>query len=440
MKRILIISPCPGEGAGAEVVLEELLRAWAAPELQLVLMAPEGSRIHRIALERNFEWYDLPVKKNGLYLRDNLRAVKAACETVLKCDRVHAWTIRAFPAAEWLGRKWGVPVSGTLHDNPFPRKIHGPVLWDMRRMNFRSIRDWREMVWCTQELVLRTWWRWQWAQRAAGRFEKLICVSEAVKQECIKKGYRCPLTVIRNGLAGFPVPERVSDDKVRIGFLGMEYPQRKGFSVVEQWIPMLGNQVVWNLYGAASGRTLKRLKTGNQRSEVRGQKTEDRSQRTEGGGQRSEVRQGQTGNFSAFGRSAGCGNDFNEHGDATISTSGTPRLFEYMGDCPREKIYREIDVLVHASTLFDPLPTVLIEAARAGIPCIASSSGGAGEIVEDGVSGFIFDPKCPEEGQEKLKSLLDPELRRRMGKKARERFETQFRVERMAAEYGRTLN
>ncbi len=416
-------------------MLEELLQAWDFPELQLVLLAPEGSRIHRAANKKRFEWYNLPVEKKGLHLSDNLRAVKAARKAVPKCDRVHAWTIRVFPAVEWLSCQWDVPASGTLHDNPFSRKIHGPVLWDMRGMNLRSLRDWRERVWCTQELVLRTWWRWQWAYRAASRFDQLVCVSEAVRRECERKGYQSKLSVIRNGIADQPVPERGLSDKVRIGFLGMEYPQRKGFSIVEQWIPRLGGSVLWKLYGNASGRTLKRLETGNQRSEDRGQKTEDRSQRAEVGGQRSEVRQGQTGNFSASGRSAGGGNDFNEYGDATISTSGTPRFFEYMGECPREKIFREIDILVHTSTLFDPLPTVLIEAARAGIPCIASSNGGAAEIVEDGISGLLFDPAYPGEGLEKMKRLLDPDLRDEMGTKARKIFEKRFQVERMVGEY-----
>ncbi len=44
-KRILLISPCPGEGAGAEIVLEELLRAWNFDDLKLVLLSPKDSRI-----------------------------------------------------------------------------------------------------------------------------------------------------------------------------------------------------------------------------------------------------------------------------------------------------------------------------------------------------------------------------------------------------------
>lgn len=87
------------------------------------------------------------------------------------------------------------------------------------------------------------------------------------------------------------------------------------------------------------------------------------------------------------------------------------------------------------STTFDSLPTALIEAARAGIPCVASSAGGAAEIVEDCISGFVFDPKCPVDGLERLKRLLDPDLRKEMGSTARIFFKERFALERMVEEY-----
>jgi len=66
-------------------------------------------------------------------------------------------------------------------------------------------------------------------------------------------------------------------------------------------------------------------------------------------------------------------------------------------------------------------------------------SGGAAEIIEDGSSGFLFDPKNFFQGLEKLELLLDPQLRGQMGRNARQVFEERFRVERMAEEYWRTL-
>jgi glycosyltransferase involved in cell wall biosynthesis len=232
------------------------------------------------------------------------------------------------------------------------------------------------MLWSSREYILHTWWRWNWAHRAANQFSRLICVSEAVQRECEKKGYQCPLSVIRNGLADLPVQGRAPDAKLRIGFLGAGQPQRKGFSIVEQWIRQLQGNVIWKLYGGASEKTL-----------------------------------------------------------ALIGRLQEVAPVEYRGFQKRDAIFSEIDVLVHASNLFDPLPTVLIEAARAGLPCIASSNGGAAEIVEAGGSGFIFDPKDPADGLEKLRRLLDPQLRAAMGQAAREIFDKKFRVERMVREY-----
>ena len=98
--------------------------------------------------------------------------------------------------------------------------------------------------------------------------------------------------------------------------------------------------------------------------------------------------------------------------------------------------FSHIDILAHASHGFDSLPTVLIEAARAGIPCIACRNGGAGEIVIDGETGFLFPPTNPELGLKKLTELItDSRLRERQAAAARDRFLSAFSVRRMVREY-----
>jgi glycosyltransferase involved in cell wall biosynthesis len=108
----------------------------------------------------------------------------------------------------------------------------------------------------------------------------------------------------------------------------------------------------------------------------------------------------------------------------------------FAGAQPREQIFGEIDVLVHCSTAFDPFPTVLLEAAERGVPAVASSLGGAGEIVVHDETGFLFDPAAAEAGLVYLRRLVaDPGLRARLGAAARIRFERLFRAERMAEGY-----
>jgi len=91
---------------------------------------------------------------------------------------------------------------------------------------------------------------------------------------------------------------------------------------------------------------------------------------------------------------------------------------------------------VHPSLIFDSLPTVLLEAARAGLPVVASDLGGAREIVEQGVTGWLFEPGGPEQGFAHLQALLaDEGARQGMGAAARQRFLRAFTIERMIDDY-----
>ncbi|HEX8205612.1 MAG TPA: glycosyltransferase family 4 protein [Solirubrobacteraceae bacterium] len=85
------------------------------------------------------------------------------------------------------------------------------------------------------------------------------------------------------------------------------------------------------------------------------------------------------------------------------------------------------DVLLHAPR-YDALPTTVIEAGAAGVPCVATRVGGIPEIVEDGVTGTLVGaPPEAEALAAALQPLLtDAELRARMGSAARERFEREF--------------
>ncbi len=80
------------------------------------------------------------------------------------------------------------------------------------------------------------------------------------------------------------------------------------------------------------------------------------------------------------------------------------------------KIMADSDVIVHASILPDPLPTVIIEAMSRGKPVVATNVGGVPELVEDGKTGFLVPPgdACAlAEAIEKL--IAGPERARKMG-------------------------
>ncbi len=104
------------------------------------------------------------------------------------------------------------------------------------------------------------------------------------------------------------------------------------------------------------------------------------------------------------------------------------RLEEVAGDdiellgsvADMEPLFAWCDVLMSTS-LTEGLPGVVLEAAAAGRPVVASSVGGTAEVVEDGVSGLLVEPGDVTGFAAALRELgKDPERRRRMGAAGRE--------------------
>lgn len=94
------------------------------------------------------------------------------------------------------------------------------------------------------------------------------------------------------------------------------------------------------------------------------------------------------------------------------------------------RIMSSLDVLVHASTLPDPLPTVLIEAMAMGRPVVAVAAGGVPEIVEEGVTGLTVPPRDTAAMASAIAALLsDPERARAMGDEGLERAHRLFDIE-----------
>jgi glycosyltransferase involved in cell wall biosynthesis len=66
---------------------------------------------------------------------------------------------------------------------------------------------------------------------------------------------------------------------------------------------------------------------------------------------------------------------------------------EFLNWVQPEDFYSEIDVLVCPSTYHDPLPRVVYEAYKYGIPVIAAATGGTPEMVEHGKTGYLYEAK-----------------------------------------------
>ena len=97
------------------------------------------------------------------------------------------------------------------------------------------------------------------------------------------------------------------------------------------------------------------------------------------------------------------------------------------------------DLLVLPS-LAEGVPVVLMEAMAAGVPVVATSIAGTGELVTDGVSGFLVPPADPDALVDRIRRLLDdPQLRARMGRAGRETVVRDFNLGRQAAQLRRLL-
>lgn len=216
-------------------------------------------------------------------------------------------------------------------------------------------------------------------RRCAIQLRPMVCVSEALLATCARLGVGRSLLVIRNGLPAVPPATARADGPLRIGFTGM-HAAWKGFATIAAWVNRRPTvPLEWHFFGDPSP----------------------------------DLRDG----LSALRRAAG----------ASLIAHGRMRP---------EDIFEQIDVLAHPSVFFDPLPTALIEAARAGIPAVATDVGGSREIVAHGTTGFLFPTSDPDVGFARLQQLAsDVALRRRMAEDARRRFDHEFGIGRMADSY-----
>jgi len=211
---------------------------------------------------------------------------------------------------------------------------------------------------------------------SARHLDGLAAVSDALALRCRQLGWPRDITVLHNGLPDSPPARRESSDELRLGFMATTMLW-KGIGI----LPGLVQQTMdlplqWNLFG-------------------------------------------------------GCENT----GVILDSLRKSPRV-HYHGTVPLEEALRHIDILLHLSTSLDPYPTVLLEAARAGIPAIATNTGGSPEIVADGRTGILVPPGNSAALENAIRQLAgDAALRHALGNAARLRFESDFGVARMVADY-----
>lgn len=89
--------------------------------------------------------------------------------------------------------------------------------------------------------------------------------------------------------------------------------------------------------------------------------------------------------------------------------------------------YAQCHILIFPSIWPEPFGRVLVEGMASGLPVVCTATGGAAEIVENGVSGLVFNPGDAKDLTRKLISLIQsPEKRTEMGRTAQQIAKAKF--------------
>ena len=145
----------------------------------------------------------------------------------------------------------------------------------------------------------------------------------------------------------------------------------------------------------------------------------------------------------------GAGTDgFLSHLRRLIAEAGVGDRVTLRGLVPRSRLAEELrghDLYLFCSTWDEPFSAGLLEAMCAGLPCIATSTGGTPEAIADGQNGLLVPPGRPQDLAEAILRLTRaPELCRALGTTAasdvRRRWGFDAYVDRLEEAYGRIVH
>jgi len=112
-----------------------------------------------------------------------------------------------------------------------------------------------------------------------------------------------------------------------------------------------------------------------------------------------------------------------------------PNNCDFLGQLNAEDLnqfYHDARMVVFATRCYEGFPTVLLEAMSYGLPIICSRIGGLPEIVDDGVTGLLYEPCNVADLTEKIQTLWqDPSLCRKLGEAGRQKLQEEYAADRL---------
>jgi glycosyltransferase involved in cell wall biosynthesis len=121
-----------------------------------------------------------------------------------------------------------------------------------------------------------------------------------------------------------------------------------------------------------------------------------------------------------------------------IEALGLQNVIHFTDELPPSRVpalLASMDISV-SSSLSEGMSNALLESMSAGKPVVATAVDGNLELVEDGGSGYLVPPRDSQSMADALlKLLLSPELRCKMGQRAKSRVNSKFSTVKMVDEY-----
>jgi glycosyltransferase involved in cell wall biosynthesis len=129
--------------------------------------------------------------------------------------------------------------------------------------------------------------------------------------------------------------------------------------------------------------------------------------------------------ISFFGNAEAASLYFHEFNDLIASRPWAKHHGFIKSDEIRSMIDRSGAVIL--PTLEDNCPMVILEAMARGIPVVASKVGGITDLIDDGVTGRLFDPNIDSDMRAKIEAVYsEPEISKSMARKAQKVAKDQF--------------